>query len=84
MASHMKTTIQIADALLAEAQAVAVREQTTLKALVDEGLRRVLADRQGRKPFTLPDRSVGGEGLDPGLETASWEVIRDLAYGLRE
>ena len=83
MASHMKTTVQISDALLAEAQALAVKEKTTLKELINEGLRRVIKERQEAKPFVLKDCSVGGEGLNPELEGVSWEVIRALAYGDR-
>ena len=83
MACHMKTTIHIADSLLAEAHMIATRERTTLKALVDEGLRRVVTDRQSVTPFRLPDRSVGGDGLQPGIREAPWEIIRDLAYGDR-
>ncbi len=80
MASHMKTTIHIADALLAEAQAIAAREKTTLKALVNEGLQKVIAERQTRKPFKLRDCSVAGEGLQPEFQDASWEKIRAAIY----
>jgi Arc/MetJ family transcription regulator len=76
----MKTTVHISDALLAEAQAIAAREKTTLKALVNEGLQRVVKERGEAKPFKLKDASVGGQGLNPELEGASWETIRDLAY----
>lgn len=80
MASHMKTTVHIADGLLAEAQAIAVREKTTLKALVNEGLLHVVTCRKHRKPFKLKDGSVGGQGLNPELKDASWETIRALIY----
>ncbi|MGQ0486058.1 MAG: type II toxin-antitoxin system VapB family antitoxin [Hyphomicrobiales bacterium] len=76
----MKTTVQISDALLSKAQAIAAREKTTLKALINEGLQKVVADRQTRKPFKLRDCSVGGEGLRPELRDASWETIRDIIY----
>ncbi len=80
MASHMKTTIHIPDALLIQAQAVAAREKTTLKALVSEGLQKVLAERQRAKPFVLQDGSVGGGGLTPEFEGASWDKFREAAY----
>ena len=83
MASHMKTTVHIPDTLLAEAQAIAAREKTTLKALVSEGLQKVVHDRGAAKPYKLKDLSVGGRGLNPELEGASWEKMRELIYGDR-
>ena len=80
MASHMKTTVQIPDALLSKAQAIAAREKTTLKALVSEGLQKVLAERQKKKKFVLEDGSVDGSGLTPEFEGASWEKIREAIY----
>jgi hypothetical protein len=69
VASNMKTTIVIPDGLLAEAQALARREGTTLKALTQEGLRKVIAEKKSRKePFKLRDASVGGKGLRPEFQ----------------
>jgi Arc/MetJ family transcription regulator len=80
MASHMKTTVQIADALLAEAQAIAAREKTTLKALVNEGLRQVVESRARQQPFKLRDASFGPAAANPDLEHLKWEDIVDKAY----
>lgn len=83
MASHMKTTVHIPDALLAEAQALAAKEKTTLKALIAEGLQKVVRDhRQKRKTEVMPDLSFGGQGFTPEFENASWDEIRDEIYGL--
>lgn len=80
MVSHMKTTVQIPDPLLASAKEVARRDGTTLAALVEEGLRKVVGER-GRhgKPFKLEDRSVGGKGMNPEY-TAGWDALRDAIY----
>ena len=83
MASHMKTTVHIPDALLSQAQTIAARDRTTLKDLVNEGLRRVVEERSAAKPFKLKDMSVGGQGLNPELEGASWEKMLELIYGDR-
>ena len=77
----MKTTIEISDAVLAEAKKVARRERTTVRALVEAALRRFLAERRGReKPFRLRRASFRGKGLQPGFEGGSWERIRDAIY----
>ncbi len=82
MATHMKTTIEISDALLEEAKAVAAEEGTTVRALVESGLRyRVAEHRAHYGTFKLRDEAFDGEGIAPELRAASWERIRDLAYG---
>lgn len=80
MVTHMKTTVEIPDAVLADAKSFASKEGTTLKALVEEGLRRVLDDRKRRKKFRLRDASFKGDGLCPEVADWSWEKIRDLIY----
>ena len=80
MASHMKTTIHIPDSLFEEARRLARRERTTLKALVEQGLRQVVADRKRRPEFRLRKASFKGQGLNPQLAGASWEQIRALTY----
>ncbi len=76
----MKTTIEIADALLDEAKRVAANEDTTLRTLMEEGLRRALAERKQRRKFRLRRASFKGRGLQPGVAGGSWERIRDLVY----
>lgn len=80
MASHMKTTIQIADSLFEEARRLAEREHTTLKALVEQGLRRTLAERKRRPAFRLRRATYKGKGLQSSVADAPWEQIRELTY----
>ena len=80
MSSHMKTTIQIPDSLFEEARKVAHRERVTLRSLVEEGLRRVLADHGKHGGFRLRKAAFRGKGLQPRLEGASWDRIRDASY----
>ena len=75
----MKTTVEIADALLEEAKRVASRESTTLRELMEEGLRRALDDRRRRKGFRLRRASFRGKGLQTGV-SEDWERIREAAY----
>ena len=72
----MKTTLDIPDPLLREARKVAERERTTLRALVEQGLRRVLADKQRRPVFRLRKASFKGQGLHPEMRDAGWEKIQ--------
>jgi hypothetical protein len=66
----MKTTVEIADPLPEQAKKLAAKEGLTLRVLMEEGLRSVLASRQSApaKPFRLRDGSFkGGDGLQPGI-----------------
>lgn len=81
MGNHMKTTIEVPDALLSEARKVAAREGTTVKALVEQGLRRVVAEKKrAAVSFQLRKATFRGQGLQPGVKDASWERLRELAY----
>lgn len=80
MVSHMKTTMQIPDSLLEEARRLAEEERTTLKALMEEGLRRILSERKRRGKFKLRRATFRGDGLQSHAEGANWERIRDLSY----
>jgi len=80
MVAHMKTTIDIADALLVEAKRVAAEEGTTLRELVEQGLRGVIEQRRQRVGFSLRDASFAGNGLRREVADGSWQRVRDLAY----
>lgn len=78
MVSRMKTTVEIAAPLLAEAKRVARREGTTLRALLEEGLRQALTARRRRNPFKLRQVTFGNPGKR--VPVKSWEEIRRLIY----
>lgn len=61
----MKTTIEIADDLISRAKRVQKREDVTLRALVEEGLRVVL-DRHVNKSEYKFEPIVAGEPWRPG------------------
>jgi hypothetical protein len=81
MVSHMKTTVHIPDALLEEAKAIASREGSTLRELIETGLRREVTERKRRRRrFELRDGSFTGRGLQPEFRDAGWDRIRDAIY----
>jgi hypothetical protein len=76
----MKTTIELPEALFDKAKRHARTHKTTLKALIEQGLRQVLATKADAAPFTLRDASVSGKGLNPEYREAGWEQVRDAIY----
>jgi hypothetical protein len=76
----MKTTVEIPEALAREAREAAAQDRTTLRALVEAGLRLVLRERRRRARFRLRDASFRGRGLQPAFRGADWERIREAAY----
>jgi hypothetical protein len=81
MVSNMKTTVEITDGLLAEAKKVAARKHTTVRALVEDGLRLVLEREQQGETFSLRDGSVGGRGLRPAAQRAGHDAWLEAVYG---
>ena len=74
----MKTTIDLADALFLSAKQHAQQRQTTLRALVEEGLRQVLSQGQAAAApaFKLADARVQGSEMliqDPRV----WQTLED-------
>jgi hypothetical protein len=79
----MKTTVELPDALVREAKRVALREGTTVRALIERGLRSVVSGRRPAAPFTLRQGGFRGDGLVAGRSLRDWESIRDLSYSER-
>jgi hypothetical protein len=76
----MKTTVEISDALAREAKELAARERTTLRELIEAGLRMMLRERRKRTAFRPRDVSFRGNGLQAEFSGADWERIREAAY----
>lgn len=58
----------------------AVREGTSVRALIIEALHRLLGERRKSTPFRLRDASFKGQGLSPEFAAAGWDRIRDATY----
>jgi hypothetical protein len=78
MVTHMKTTIDIADALLLRAKAKAKADNSTLRNLIERALVDLLD--QPETTTTLQPVTFAGQGLNPEFEGASWEKIREAIY----
>ena len=79
----MKTTVELSDALLAEARKIAAREGVTVRTLIEQGLRQALAQRTQHGQFRLRKASFKGRGLSASARGADWEQLRVLAYAGR-
>jgi len=75
----MKTTIEISDELSRKAREFAARHDMTFRALVEQGLRRVLDDDEVAS-FELRDASVDGRGLQGSFADGDWSKLREAAY----
>jgi len=72
----VKTTVEITDSLLEQAKQLAVARSTTLRQIIEEGLRNLIETRP-EQPFRLRDGSFGGKGM---LGKKTWAEIRDEIY----
>jgi hypothetical protein len=79
----MKTTVELPNGLLREAKRAALRERTTVRALIERGLRSALAGRRGGDGFRLRKASFRGDGLVAGRSLRDWNAVRDLVYSER-
>ena len=79
MGTHMKTTVEIADPLLEQAKAEAHRRGTTLRALIEEGLRRVIAE-PAAVGYVLSDCSVAGGGPTDLWLNSTWDDKLEMIY----
>lgn len=79
----MKTTLDLNDALLADARALAARQRTSLTRLIEEGLQlRLRATSVARKTGkTMIPVFQGRGGLAPGVNAASNRSMLDAADG---
>jgi hypothetical protein len=75
MLGCMRTTVRLDDGLLREAKAEASRQGKTVTALIERGLRLVLANSRGRRRrarVTLPvSRATGGTRAGVDLDDSS-------------
>ena len=75
----MKTTIQLDDQLLLEAKQHAAQTGRTLKAVIEDALREVLARTETTWPHTrIPLKTFKGRGVQPGVDLDDTSSLLDL------
>ena len=79
MGTHMKVTVEIADPLFRQAKSQARQRGTTMRALIEEGLRRVIAEPDS-SGFRLPDCSVTGDGPTERWTETTWDEKLAMMY----
>lgn len=67
MVTHMKTTIELPDELIAQVREVAREEHTTMRELMIEGLQRTLERRRSTTRTTFSFPTFAGSGLVEGV-----------------
>jgi hypothetical protein len=74
-----RTTVRLPAALLSRAKRKAAAEGRTLTALIEDGLRLVLADqRKTTKRRILPRISKAGGGPMPGIDLTDLSALQEL------
>ena len=76
----MKTSIDISDYLFRRAKAVAQKNGTSVKALIEEGLRHILSANEKKKDLKPKLLTFGGDGLTDQFQDYSWEQVRAEIY----
>lgn len=85
MSRHIRTTVRLDDSLLRQAKQAAQERGETLTAIIEQGLRLMLANAQkrpSRKRLTLPVSRVGG-GTLPGVDLSNSAAVLDRMEGRR-
>lgn len=77
MVTHMKTTVDIADDLLLRAKREAEASHTTLRSLIEDGLREILGRKAAAKRRPVKPVTFRGKGLQREFRGKSWEAIHD-------
>jgi hypothetical protein len=74
---HMKTTVEIPDALFREAKRYAAAHELTFREVVEAGLRRVVQPAANKNPFKLRDCTFKGDGM---VKNFTWDEIMEIIY----
>ena len=80
MGNNMKTTIDIADSLLARSRTITQHAHLTFRQMVEEGLAVVIARHEHPRRVSIKPVTVKGRGLSPEFRKGGWAALRTAAY----
>lgn len=81
MVTHMKTTIDISNAIFKQSRRLAEEKGITFREAVEGGLRLLLKTQpKGKKPFRLRHHTFAGKGPAPGVSEGNWGAVREKIY----
>jgi hypothetical protein len=78
----MKTSLEISEHLFNKVKQLAAKRGTSVRALIDEGLRLLLADVEKKQTVKPKLLTFGGDGLTDLYQgnSLSWDSLRDEIY----
>ena len=76
----MKTTVEINDALLGRARLRAKETGQPLRAVIEDGLRQLLAKPLPKTSYKMKDCRYGNPEDPDSMRNLTWEEIRDIIY----
>ena len=76
----MRTTIDLSDALVSRVRAFMKKRRTTLRAIVEAGIERVLGEQAPARGFQIRDASFRGKpGFSPGVTADDLpRIVREI------
>jgi hypothetical protein len=83
MITHMKTTVELPDALLTEAKAVAARRRTTLKAMIEHALKREIRYGEEIADENLP-YEINAYGFPVFRKTSATVLTSEMVYEMMD
>ena len=79
---YMKTSIEISDSLFKRARQLANQRKSSVRSLVEEGLRLLFANIDSRRKTKPKLLTFGGDGLTDEMKIRglSWDTLRSEIY----
>jgi hypothetical protein len=80
MLEPMKTTVDIPDSLLRQAEIFAAHRHTSLKSVINEALLSYVGSDRIQTEKDLELHTVRGNGLQKGLNWNDWSTVAEMIY----